>query len=455
MNHKKVAEEVVKAIGGKENVNSLTHCVTRLRFKLKDEQMPKKEEVEKIDGVMQVIQKGGQYQVVIGNQVEPVYKEAIKLIGEETGEAEQKQEDNNVKLFDKLTATISGIFIPILGPFAATGLLKGILTILTVTGVLNAEMDTYKVLNAIADTLFYFFPIILGSSAAKQFKMNQYLGMAIGGAMVYPTIIEIASKGAPINFLGLPMNLMNYSSSVFPVIVAVFVASKLEAALNKITPQAVKFFLVPLVVLVVMVPVTFIVVGPVLTFVSQLLSQGTMFLYNLSPIVAGLLLGGTWILIIMFGLHWAFIPIFINNFMTVHYDVINGLLGANQFAIAGAAIAIAIKAKDSELKSLSFSTGAACLLGISEPALYGVLIPLKKPLIMAIIAGSIGGAFAGLLNTKIYAFGMSGIFGIPGAINPAGIDSGFYGYVGSMVIGFIVGFIITFLWGYSNKEKAK
>lgn len=454
MNHKKVAEEVVKAIGGEENVNSLTHCVTRLRFKLKNEQIPKKEEVEKIDGVMQVIQKGGQYQVVIGNQVEPVYKEVIKLIGEQTGQSEQKEEEKNVKLFDKLTATISGIFIPILGLLAATGLLKGILTISMVVGVLNPEMDTYKVFNAIADTLFYFFPIILGSSAAKQFKMNQYLGMAIGGAMVYPTIIEIASKGAPINFLGLPMNLMNYSSSVFPVIIAVFVASKLEIALNKIIPQAVKFFLVPLVVLVIMVPVTFLIVGPVLTFISQLLSQGTMLIYNFSPIIAGLLLGGTWILIVMFGLHWAFIPIFINNFMTLHYDVINGLLGANQFAMAGVVLAIAIKAKDSELKSLSLSTGATCLLGVSEPALYGVLIPLKKPLIMAIVAGSIGGAFAGFLNTKLYAFGMPGIFAIPSAINPGGMDSGFYGYVGSMVIGFIVGFILTFLWVYSNKEKA-
>lgn len=455
MNHKKVAEEVVKAIGGKENVNSLTHCVTRLRFKLKDEQIPNKEEIEKIDGVMQVIQKGGQYQVVIGNQVEAVYKEAIKLIGEQTELLEQREEEKNVKLFDKFTATISGIFIPLLGLLAATGLLKGILSILTVAGVLTPEAETYKVFYAIADTLFYFFPVLLGFSAAKQFNMNQYLGAAIGGAMIYPTIMEIASKGAPINFLGLPMNLMNYSSSVFPVIIAVLIASKLEKGLNKIIPQAIKFFLVPLVVLVIMVPVTFLVVGPALTYISVLLSKVTMVVYNFSPILAGLLLGGSWILIVMFGLHWAFIPIFINNFMTLHYDTINGLLGANQFAMAGAALAIAVKAKDSQLKSLSLSTGATCILGVSEPALYGVLIPLKRPLIAAVIAGSIGGAFAGFCNTKLYAFGMPGIFAIPSAINPGGIDMGFYGYAGSMLIGLVAGFIITFIWGYSTKEKAK
>lgn len=453
MNYKKVAEEVVMAIGGKENINNLTHCVTRLRFNLKNEEIPKNEDVEKIDGVMKVIKKGGQYQIVIGNEVGNVFKEVKKLIGEQTDRSEKKEEEKTVNVFDKFTATISGIFIPVLGVLAATGLLKGILTILTVAGILNPEMDTYKIFSAISDTLFYFFPIILGSSAAKQFKMNQYLGMAIGGAMVYPSIIEIATKGEAINFLGLPMNLMNYSSSVFPVIVAVFIASQLEKVLNKIIPQAIKFFLVPLITLVIIVPGTFLLVGPVLTYISQLLSQGTMLVYNFSPIIAGLLLGGSWILIIMFGLHWAFIPVFINNFMTLHYDTINGLLGANQFAMAGVVLAIAIKSKDSKLRSLSLSTSLTCLLGVSEPALYGVLIPLKKPLIMAIIAGSIGGAFAGFFNTKLYAFGMTGVFGIPGAINPAGLDSGFYGYVGSMIVGFIVGFILTFLWGYTNKQK--
>ncbi|MFT8349603.1 PTS transporter subunit EIIC [Clostridium saccharoperbutylacetonicum] len=452
MNHKKVAEEVVKAIGGKENVNSLTHCVTRLRFKLKDEQIPKKEEVEKIDGVIQVIQKGGQYQVVIGNQVEPVYNEVIKLIGEQTEKSEQKEEEKNVKFFDKLTATISGIFIPILGLLAATGLLKGILTITMVTGVLNPQMDTYKVFNAISDVLFYFFPIFLGGSAAKQFKMNQYLGMAIGGAMLYPTLIEIASKGAPINFLGLNINLMNYSSSVFPVIIAVWVASKLEGGLNKIIPQSVKFFIVPLIILVVMVPATLALVGPAFTFVSQLLAGRIMAIYNFSPILAGLLLGGPWILIVMFGLHWAFIPILISNVMLLHFDPISGLLGGGQFAMAGASLAVAIKTKDLKLKSLSSSAGFTCILGISEPALYGVLIPLKKPLITSIIGGSIGGAFSGILGAKLYNPGMSGIFSIPAGINPNGVDTGFYGYVGSMVVGFIIAFIVTYLWKFDNKS---
>ncbi|WP_238902935.1 PTS transporter subunit EIIC [Clostridium sp. YIM B02506] len=452
MDHKKVATEVLKAVGGKENVNNLTHCVTRLRFKLKDEQIVKKEEVEKIDGVIQVIEKGGQYQVVIGNQVQSVYNEVAKLIGE-LNEAEDKNEKQG-GIIDRITSTISGIFIPVLGVLAATGMLKGVLFALKVLNILPEVSGTYQVLYAVSDTLIYFFPIFLGSSAAKQFKINQYLGMAIGGAMIYPTIIDFVTKGEGISFLGLPMGLINYSSSVFPVIIAVWIASYLNKAVEKITPQAIKFFFVPLIVLVVMVPLTFFIVGPVLTYGSNLLSQVTMTLYNASPILAGLVIGGPWILIVMFGLHWAFIPIFINNFMTLHFDPINGLLGANQLAMAGAAIAIAIKTRDSKLKGLSYSTGIACALGVSEPVLYGVIIPAKKPLITSIIGGSIGGALAGFFGAKSFAFGVAGVFGIPGYINPAGIDSGFYGYVGSMVVGFVVAFILTYIWGYKNKTEA-
>lgn len=449
MNHKQVATDVLTAVGGKENVISVIHCMTRLRFKLKDATIPNKEEVEKIEGVISVVEKGGQYQVVIGNQVSNVFKEVIKITGEQTEVVDENGEKGS--LFDQFTSMISNIFAPVLGVMAGTGILKGILSICIVSGILASDSGTYKILYSISDTLIYFFPIFLGASAAKYFKMNQYLGMAIGAAMLYPTIIEMASSGEALNFLGLPMNLINYSSSVFPVIVAVWLGSKLEKALDKVTPQGFKFFFVPLGVLVTILPLTYFLVGPALTFVSKLLSNGTMAVYNFNPILGGIALGGPWILIVMFGLHWAFIPVFINNMVTMGSDSSLALLTANQFAMAGATVAIALKTRDMKLKNLSWSTGGTCLLGISEPTLYGILLPMKKPLIMAIIGGSLGGAVAGVFNSKIYSFGGSGLLQIPAGINPNGIDAGFYGFVASMVVGFVVGFILTYLWGYSNK----
>lgn len=456
MNNKEVATDVLKAVGGKENVENVIHCVTRLRFTLKNTSIPNTEEIKKIDGVITVIEHGGQYQVVIGNNVEPVFSELIKLIGEpieDEKNIEENGEKKKVKLFDLFTATISGIFTPILGIVAGTGMLKGILAILTVAGVLKAGMGTYDVLYAISNTVFYFFPIFLGAAAAKHFKMNQYLGMAIGGAMVYPTLVAIAAKATAITFIGLPMNVLDYTSSVFPVIVAVWLASKLEKKLNKIIPQGVKFFVVPLIVLSVMVPLTLFLVGPVLTFLSKVLSDGTIAVYNFNSVLGGIVLGGPWILIVMFGLHWAFIPIFINNVVHLGSDSMLALLTANQFAMAGAAIAVALKTKDLKLKSLSWSSFITCIFGVSEPTIYGILVPLKKPLIMAIIGGSAGGAVAGIFKSRIYAFGASGILQFPLAINPKGLDMGFYGIILSSIVGFGVAFVLTFLFGYSNKKK--
>lgn len=454
MNHKKVAEEVVNAIGGKENVTSLTHCITRLRFKLKNTEIPNKEEVEKIEGVVSVVEKGGQYQVVIGNQVEPVFDEVIKLIDLKNEEIKQEEDEKKGNIFDQFTATMSGIFLPVLGILAATGTLKGILSICTAAKILSDTAPTYVVLYAIANVLFYFFPIFLGSSAAKHFKMDQYIGMAIGGAMIYPTITAMAAKTPDITFLAMPLHLLDYSSSVFPVIIAVWIASMLIKPINKILPQGLKFFLAPFIVLVIMVPLTLIVVGPVLTFFSKLLSSGTVAIYNFNPILGGLVLGGPWLIIVMLGLHWAFIPIFINNMATNGSDGMLALLTANMFAMAGTTIAIAIKTKDPKLKNLSWSTVVTCLVGVCEPALYGVVLPLKKPLIMCIIGGSIGGAIAGAFKSRVYAMGGSALLQIPMLINPKGIDMGFYGAILGIIVAFIVGFILTYMFGYSNKSEA-
>lgn len=453
MDQRQLAEEILHSIGGRENIRHVTHCVTRLRFQLKDNQLPATEEIKKLEGVLTVVQQGGQYQVVIGNKVTSVYKELSELIGNLEASVEEGGDASPKSLFARFTSMISGVFMPVMGALAASGMIKGLLAILTVVGVLVETDGTYVVLHAIGDALFYFFPVILSSSAAKYFKLNQYVGMIIGAAMIYPSLLAAADASSPLSFMGIPLNMMNYTSSVFPAIVAVWVASRLNVYVEKIVPQGFRYFLAPFIVVLITVPLTLFLVGPVISFLSNQLAQMTTAIYSFNPTIAGLVLGGPWILIVMFGLHWAFIPIFINNMATQGFDSIMGLLAANQFAMAGAAIAFGLRARDKQLRSLGISTGGTTLLGVSEPALYGVLLPHKKPLIMAIIGGSIGGTIGGLFQSKVYAFMASGIFGIPGAINSKGLDAGFYGYVLQMVVGLIVGFILTYYWGYQTKES--
>ncbi|MFJ7975789.1 PTS transporter subunit EIIC [Peribacillus sp. NPDC096379] len=452
MNHNQVAKQIVAAVGGKGNISAVAHCMTRLRFTLKDSSIPNKEEVQNIDGVISVVEQGGQFQVVIGNQVAKVHKEVTGMLNINSLEQENSQGmKKKQRPFEMFTSTISGIFVPVLGALAAAGMLKGLLTILLITDVLTEKSGTYIVLFAISNTFFYFMPILIGASSANYFKLNIYVGMIIGGALMYPTLIPFATEGS-LTFLSLPVNMMDYTSSIFPAIVAVWFASKVNNVSNKFVPESVKFFLTPMIVLIISIPIALMIIGPAITFLSNILADIVSAVYNFSPILAALVIGGPWIILVMFGLHWAFIPIFINNIATQGYDPVMGLLLANQFAMAGAALAVGFKTKQQKLKALSIPTGVTCLLGVSEPALYGVLLPYKKPLIASIIGGSLGAVLAGAFLTKQFAFGASGFFSIPLIIDKAGIDSGFYGGVASQFAGLIIAFVITYVWGFKKTD---
>ena len=291
MKYENLAKDIIKNVGGKENINSLCHCVTRLRFKLKDESKANTDVLKKMDGVVTVVKSGGQYQVVIGNHVPDVYADVCSVAGisdnASSGEVEEKMNPLN-----RFIDIVSGVFQPILGLLAATGMIKGVNAILISANILTATDSTYMILNAIGDSLMYFFPIFLGFTAAKKFKLNQFLGIAIGASMVYPTITALA--GTTINFLGIPvvMPSSGYASTVIPVIAAVYVASKIEQMFKKIIPDVVKTFLVPFCTLLVVVPLTFIVIGPITSTAGDLLGSVTSAIYNFSPLVAGLFIGG-------------------------------------------------------------------------------------------------------------------------------------------------------------------
>ncbi|EJO7712953.1 PTS beta-glucoside transporter subunit IIBCA [Listeria monocytogenes] len=455
MNNSDLAKEVVKLVGGKENILSVIHCVTRLRFKLRDENLAETEKIKALKGVMTVVKSGGQYQVVIGDQVSYVYDEVIRVLGIKPDDALQDNpEQEHKSIFNKFVELISGIFMPVLGLLAASGILKGFLTAAVTMGLINTSAGVYEVLYAASDALFYFMPIILGFSAGKVFKTNQYLSAAVGAALVYPTLVDMYSNGAHLTFLHIPVILMNYTMSVIPVILAIYFMSKLEKVLVKFIPKSLQLIFVPLLLLLIVVPVSLIIIGPVSTYASQLLAKGALGLYSLSPMIAGFFLAGVWQVAVMFGLHWAFIPIFINNISVLGYDPINAMLYCTVFAQTGAVMAVMLKTRNQELRSLSITATISGFLGITEPAIYGVNLPYKKPFIMACVGSAFGGAIAGMSAAKMFGgFASGGIFGIPMFINPDGIGWDFWGFLISLVVAFSVALILTYFFGFKDKVE--
>ena len=446
--YKQLAETIVEHVGGKENVKSVFHCATRLRFKLKDESKASAATLKQQDGIITVVQSGGQFQVVIGNNVPYVYKEIVEVGGFQTASTDAEEKTG---VFNRLIDVIAGIFTPILGPMAGSGLLKGLLAILVALGLLKQEMGTYVVLNAAADALFYFLPVILGHSAAKKFGGNPYIGMIIGGALVYPSIVAIQGAGESLTFLNVPVVLMSYASSVIPIILATYMSSKVETFFNRHTHEAVRNFTTPMMALLLVVPLTFLAIGPVATYASQGLANGYSFLYDLSPTIAIAFIGAFWQVLVMFGLHWGLVPIIINNLSVVGMDtIVVGVLMAT-FGQVGAVLAITLKAKNPKVKGLGTSSTIAGVFGITEPAMYGLTLPRKKPFVFGMIGGAAGGVIGGLFGTAAYAMGGLGIFSIPVMIPATGVDLAFYGAFIGMAVAAVVALVLTMVF---HKEEA-
>ena len=443
MKYEKLAQDIIHNVGGKENVNSLTHCVTRLRFKLKDESKANTEVLKNMDGVVTVVKSGGQYQVVIGNHVPDVYADVVSIGG--FGSASEEKSNEKLSPLNAFIDIISGVFQPVLGVLCATGMIKGLNSILIAANLVDKSSSTYMVLNAIGDCLFYFFPIFLGFTAAKKFKMNQFTGMAIGASLVYPTITGVA--GQTLDFLGIPMvmPLSSYATTIIPIILAVYVGSKVEKIFKKIIPDVVKTFLVPCLTLLVSIPITFIAIGPVATWASNLLGDVTLGIYNFSPILSGAFLGGLWQIFVMFGLHWGFVPIAMNAYAVSGSCPIMAPSVAVCFAQTGVVIGMMLKTKDKKLKSLCIPSIISGFFGVTEPAIYGITLPRKKPFILSCVVGAIVGVIVGIFRVTGYSMGGLGIFVLPSYINPAGIDKSFYGMLLAILAGLVIGAIAMFI----------
>jgi beta-glucoside PTS system EIICBA component len=470
MKYEQLAKDILANVGGKENVSSVVHCVTRLRFKLKDEKKANTEVLKNMDGVVTVMKSGGQYQVVIGNHVPDVYADVLTVGGLGTvSESSDSSSDENIGLGAKFIDMISGVFTPILGVLAATGMIKGFAALFLALGWFEATSGTYQLMNIAGDGLFNFLPIFLGYTAMKKFGGTPFVGMAIAAALVHPTLATLTTgevsnvlfKGtlfeSPIHitFLGIPVIMMSYASSVIPIILSAFVATKVEKGLKKIIPDVVKTFLVPFFTIIIMVPLTFLAIGPISTWAGSLLGAATIWIYELSPIVAGLILGGFWQVFVLFGLHWGLVPIAMNNLTSMGNDPVLATTVMVCFAQIGAVLAVMLKTKDKKLKSLTVPAFISGIFGVTEPAIYGVTLPLKKPFIMSCIGGGVGGAIIGATAGKLWMFGGMGIFVFPAFIKPgSALDMSFYGAIIALVVGFAVAFVLTYLFGGINQEKS-
>ncbi|MRS90899.1 PTS beta-glucoside transporter subunit IIABC [Enterobacteriaceae bacterium RIT714] len=457
MKYQALAKDILGHVGGKENIISLVHCATRLRFKLKENQKADAEGLKKNPGVIMVVESGGQFQVVIGNHVNDVWK-AVRAEAGLHDDTPVAADENGEKgnLLGRLIDVVSGIFTPFIGILAASGILKGLLALAVVCGWLSPDSGTYKIWFAASDALFFFFPLVLGYTAGKKFGGNPFITMVIGGALTHPMMIQAfeASQqtGAVADaFLGIPVTWFNYSASVIPIILAAWVSCWLEKQSGKLLPSSMKNFFTPLICLAVTVPLTFLVIGPVATWLSQLLANGYQVIYVLAPWLAGAAMGALWQVCVIFGLHWGLVPLMINNLAVLGHDSMLPMLLPAVMGQVGAALGVFLRTRDTRLKMLAGSSVTAGIFGITEPAVYGVNLPLRRPFIFGCVAGAIGGAIVGLSQAYVYSFGFANIFTIAQMIPPGGIDASLWGGIIGTVVALILSCVMTLVAGMPGR----
>lgn len=466
--YEELAKNIVKEVGGKENVNSLTNCITRLRFKLKDESKANTEVLKNMDGVVTVMQSGGQYQVVIGNHVPDVRADVDAVLGVLEEPTNSGPKGN---LFDQFVDIISSIFQPILAPLSAAGMLKGVNAILAFAlGAGFAESSTYAVFNAMGDGLFLFLPIFIGFTAMKKFGGSPFVGMMIASSLVYTGFIDGSAtanfaEAGGLNFFNIPFSIppAGYGSTVMPIIAATAFAAFLEKQLKKIIPDVVKLFLVPFFVALITIPLTFLAIGPVMNMVSDGLGAALIGIQTFSPILYGAVLGFAWQVLVMFGMHWAVIPFAIIALSQGDPTSILTPSGSVSFAQTGAVLAVMLKTKNVKLKELSIPAFISGIFGVTEPAIYGITLPKKKPFWASSIVGGVIGAITMGLGVQAYQMGGLGIFRYTAAISPEGdIKYAIYGMILD-VVAIVAGFALAWMIGFDddeptvalNKEEAK
>lgn len=447
------ANELVKELGGEENIKNVSHCATRLRFILKDESIVNKEKVAKIPGVITTIQASGQFQVVIGNHVKDAYEFVIQQVSiDEKGAQEGNVQ--KVGVVSRIVDVISAIFAPFLYTLAACGILQGILGILVALNAIDTAGGTYQILNFVSWTAFTFLPVLISITAAKKFGVNTFIAVVIACALVSPDYINMVNAGKDVYFLGMKVQLLSYTSSVIPMILAIWIASYVQRFFDKYLPIVVRNLFTPMFTIAIMVPLTLLAFGPFGNTVGGAIGGIYNTLYGLSPIVAGIVVGGLWEVLVIFGVHWGITPVTVGNYAALGYDTFTGLQASAVFSQAGAALGVFLKTKDKDMKGVSASAAVTGLFGITEPAIYGVNLRLKKPMICGCIAGAVGGAIGGAFQAVSWTYNMPGIATLP-AYFKDGHMTQFLGLLLSIAVAFVLGAVLTYIVGFKEDVQSE
>ena len=460
MNNEKLARDILEHVGGEKNIQTVTHCATRLRMTLKNNQKANKDAVNNLDGVISVITQNGQFQVVIGNNVNKVYRALLdqtNLNDSSNSIDEISNTDNKQGRLAKVLDIISGIFVPVTPVLAGAGILKALLIILISAGWMSPETQTYELLRIVSDAGFYFLPLLLAHSAAVKFKTHPYISMAIGGVLLHPSfqaMVQTANEtGGNIELFGLPVGLVSYSSSVIPIILVVWALSYIEPVVERIVPSVLRIFGVPFLIFLITAPIALIVVGPLGSYLGDGLALVLGWIDGYASWLIPTIVGAFTPLIVMVGMHYALISVGINSLANSGFESIAGpgMLVSN-IAQGGAVLALSLKTKDKKLRALSISTGISAILGITEPALYGVELQNRKTLISAMIGGGLGGLFLGVMNVVRYVQVPPSIIGLTGFIGGEGLSNLYLAITGS-VIAFVAGFVMQLILGMDKNEK--
>ena len=445
-NYKELASQIVDYIGGPENVDTHTHCMTRLRFTLKDDSKAQTEALKALKGVQGVIEKGGMYQVVIGTDVEQLYNEVAPLLGSATATEVVKEDLDGKKketLTNKIFTFISGCITPTLPVLIGSGLISAILALLTNFNILAKDANTYVLLNALANAAYQYLPVMVAYAGARRLKTNEYVAAFIMLALCSSTISGVEG----LSIFGISLTTVKYTSNIVPALMMVPVLAAFDKVIVKYSPNAIKSVVRPFVLSMVMFPVTLLVLGPIGTLVGKLLAQFCIWVTSFGGLSMAIL-SALHPLLVMVGMHTIITPLIVNEITTVGSSLLFSKALAANLAIAGAALAVGFKAKKAENKEAGISTGITALLSVTEPALYGVLIRLKKPLISAIVASAITGVFIGIFDIRAYATASCSFLTLP--IFMGGAMSNFYLACAAAVIATVLGFVITWFMGFDE-----
>lgn len=432
-----LTKDIIKNVGGKDNIISLSHCVTRLRFNLKDESLANDQVLKNMDGIITVMHSAGQYQVVIGNHVPQVYEDVCKFAKISSNSPVVKEKKMSFK--EKALDLITGIMMPSIALLCACGMLKGLNSILSYMGLYSNADGIFVLLNAIGDSVFYFLPIVLGYNMAKKINVNPFLGLMIGASLCYPTL-----NGVDVKLFGHVLN-ATYTSTLLPVILIVAIAKPLETFFNRVIPDMVKTFITPMLVLVISVSLGFVVIGPIANMISNAITATVLYVYKLNPVIAGILVGGLWQVLIIFGVHIVLVVLCITNIASGTPDPILAFTTFVTFTTTGMVFAIWLKTKDKALKQIALPAWISGFFGVTEPAIYGVLLPRMKQFVLSCFSGALAGGATAIFGLKYHTMAGMGIFEIPALLDPSQPGISLVRCLIVTVISFVIGFFVSFI----------